>query len=90
MKKPTLSAEEVLQRLRDDAEVESELDKGDASCRAYTDAIEEMLNDGRFEWASNTLEGIAATIEEKHFVTDTMKKTVNNIRERRGWDEVQV
>lgn len=85
-RKPLLSVEEVLAHLRDDPDAGKELE--DPFVARFLQAIEEMLQDGTFAWAENMLEGIYATVEEKRFVTAGQRSAVNNVRERRKWDEI--
>jgi len=41
--------------------------------------IERALDDGRYSWASDTLEGIHAWVKESSFCTEGQKNAVRNI-----------
>lgn len=50
--------------------------------------IEAMLESGKFDWASDTLEGILETVEVQEHSTDGQQKAVDNIAAARpNWDE---
>ena len=53
---------------------------------AFLQQIEELQNSGDYDWASGTLEGIYATVEEKGYVTPGQQTAIDNIEEggRRG------
>lgn len=43
------------------------------------DLIEDHLRTGKYDWARNTLEGIAATVEDTNRVTLKQKEAVEHI-----------
>lgn len=43
------------------------------------DAIDDLLEDERYEFAQDTLEGIREWVEENEHITDGQKKAINNI-----------
>lgn len=48
--------------------------------------IAEMLDSGDFDWAEDTLEGIAETVGERDTVTPKQREAVANIARSRGWE----
>jgi hypothetical protein len=51
---------------------------------AFLEKIEDLLASTRYEWASDTLSGIYATVEDTQRVTDAQRRAVLNIEEA-GW-----
>lgn len=43
------------------------------------DRIESMLNNGRFDFAMDTLEGILVWVQEQEHVTANQKRAIDNI-----------
>jgi hypothetical protein len=52
--------------------------RGDAWYRLSVE-IDHLLCDGEHDWASDTLQGIQATVERTHQVTDAQRQAVDNI-----------
>jgi hypothetical protein len=46
---------------------------------AFLDRIDELLGDGRHDWAVATLKGIAATVRSTDWVTRAQREAVENI-----------
>lgn len=46
----------------------------------FQQEIEEMLGSGRYEWAEETLSGIASTVERYQCMTPGQRKAIDNIR----------
>ena len=52
------------------------------------DKIDEMLDDdGKYDWAEETLNGILGWITEKEHCTDKQKEAVDNIENARSRDD---
>lgn len=49
----------------------------------WFEAINEMKDLGEFEWAFDTLDGIAEWVENNEHITDKQKEAVENIHARR-------
>jgi len=43
--------------------------------------IEDLLSSEDYDWASDTLEGIYNTVEQRGFVTDAQRTAIENIAE---------
>lgn len=64
-------------------------DVRDTEWYQFKQEIDEMLASGRYEWAEETLSGIAETVERYETVTEGQRRAVGNIakagqRERLG------
>lgn len=46
----------------------------------FQQEIEEMLASGRYDWASDTLSGIATTVERYQCMTSGQRQAIDNIR----------
>lgn len=49
--------------------------------------IEELLESGQYDWATDTLGGIKHTVEEYRTVTEGQRRAVANVRAARGRSE---
>ena len=67
-----MSAEDVL---------DSFISKNHKEARRWADICEEMLNDGRYMFAYDTLYGIMSAIESADKVTENQKIAITNIKE---------
>jgi hypothetical protein len=52
------------------------------------DAIEEMRSSGSFDRMDDFLRDVGDSIEQYGRVTEGQLKAINNIREKRGWEEL--
>lgn len=55
-------------------------DLRDAEWFQFHSEISNMLTSGRYEWAEDTLSGIAESVERYQNVTDGQRRAVENIR----------
>lgn len=53
-----------------------------ADASLFTTLIEEMLNDGSYNWADDTLTGIYETVLGSGKVTPGQRRAVENIRQK--------
>ncbi len=45
----------------------------------YHEALEEMLNEDKYEYASDFLEGVYCYVAENEHITDRQKESINNV-----------
>jgi hypothetical protein len=58
--------------------------RDESEAAAFLRELEDMIDDGRYQWAEDTLEGIRETVERTRTVTDNQKRAVENITNARG------
>ena len=51
----------------------------DCEWQTFLEQIEEMLNMDEYQFAENTLNGIADWVEENEHITDSQQETIENI-----------
>ena len=59
------------------------VDDRDSPWYQFCQQIDELLSSGDYDWASDTLEGIRATVEEYHRVTPGQLQAVEHIEAAR-------
>ena len=69
--------------------LDSFINKNSERANEYREIIEEMMGQGRYSYAEQTLLGILDFIEEEDNITDAQVQAIENIREkpseRYGW-----
>ena len=60
------------------------VDVRDTEWYQFAQTIHELLGSGEFDWASDTLGGIAASVEQYHTVTPGQRRAVENVQAARG------
>jgi hypothetical protein len=53
----------------------------------FVQEIEELLASGSYDWASDTLQGIAQSVEQYQTVTEGQRRAVANVKAARGRSE---
>jgi hypothetical protein len=59
----------------------------DDDVQEFLDRIEELREDGRYEWADDTLTGIYDTVYAQNRVTDGQRRAIDNIENAVGRDD---
>ncbi len=57
-----------------------------AEADVFLQRLDEMLEDGDYLWAADTLQGIRETVDRSGLVSDGQRRAVTNIREARRRD----
>lgn len=59
------------------------------SYERWLEAIQEMIDSEKFDWANSTLSDLYDSIGERRWISEGQKKALRNIAEARRWDGLE-